>query len=124
MLIGDRVKYLRELKGLTQEELAAKVGMSPSAMGMIEQNRRNPRYEKLDILADVLETTTDYLLGRTELVDNILTREELEKLLGPGDYPDWIELKKYINKAKLKPQQVKNMLEEIMEAVKRQQKQI
>lgn len=120
-MLGDKVKYLRGMKDMQQAELAKAVGVSAATIGLIEQNRRKPSVEVLERLADALGTTTDYLLGRTELVDNILTREELEKILGPGDYPAWIELKEYIDKAKLKPQQVKAMLEDIMEAVKRQQ---
>ena len=105
-MIGKRIKYLREMKGLTQKELAKIIGISTSELGMIEQGRREPGREKLERLADVLDTTTDYLLGRTEFVDNIVTKADLERLLGPGDYPEWIEwieLKKYLDKQKLRP---------------------
>lgn len=36
---------LREARGLTQAELAEKLGISPSAMSMYEQGARNPRDE-------------------------------------------------------------------------------
>lgn len=122
MSMNEKIRALREAKKMTQREVAKAAGMSTSAYGMIEQGRREPGREKLERLADVLDTTTDYLLGRTEFVDNIVTKADLERLLGPGDYPEyieWIELKKYLDKQKLRPVHVKEMLESIIEKVGR-----
>ena len=120
MNMNEKIRTLREATNMTQKEFAKSIGMSPSAYGMIEQGRREPGREKLERIADKLNTTTDYLLGRTELVDNIITKADLERLLGPGNYPEWIEwieLKKYLDKQKLRPAHVKEMLEGIIEKI-------
>ena len=42
--IGNRIKQLREEKGLKQEELANKMSVSPSAIGMYETNKSHKYY--------------------------------------------------------------------------------
>lgn len=54
---------LRKQKGLTQEELAAALGVSTSAVGNWEAGLRRPRYETLRRLASVLGVTIDELLS-------------------------------------------------------------
>lgn len=44
-MLGNRIKALREELGLKQEELAGKMSVSPSAIGMYETNRREPSNE-------------------------------------------------------------------------------
>jgi transcriptional regulator with XRE-family HTH domain len=63
---GDRVKELRNEKGLTQEQLGDMVGLKQSSIGMIEINRREVSNKILVRLADIFGVTTDYLLGRTD----------------------------------------------------------
>lgn len=65
-MVGSRLKDLRLRKGLTQEEVAKTLGVTPEAIGMYENGRREPRGDLLSKLAFLLETTTDYLLGRTD----------------------------------------------------------
>lgn len=62
-IFGKRLKELRTEKGYTQRTLAEKLGISPSAVGMYEQGRREPDNEMLSKLCCILETTTDNLLG-------------------------------------------------------------
>ena len=62
-IFGVRLKALRMEKGYTQRTLAEKLGISPSAVGMYEQGRREPDNEILSKLCYILETTTDNLLG-------------------------------------------------------------
>lgn len=64
--LGARIKKLRIEKGMTQDFIASKLGMGRSNMGHIENGRTIPTSEALDKIADILSTTTDYLLGRTE----------------------------------------------------------
>jgi transcriptional regulator with XRE-family HTH domain len=60
----DRLRTAREYRGLTQGELALKAGMQPSAISHFETGTRKPSFDNLRILADSLDVTTDYLLGR------------------------------------------------------------
>ena len=62
-MLKDRMKRLRAERGLTQAQLAKRLGVSPSAVGMYEQGRREPDAQTLTRLADVLQCSTDELLG-------------------------------------------------------------
>ncbi len=68
MLFGDRLKGLREEKGITQKELGKVISISDRVIGYYESNDRFPRDEKiLKILADYFNVSIDYLVGRTNL---------------------------------------------------------
>ena len=71
MNIGDRVKQLRMQKGLTQEELAQKLGYkSKSSVAHIENGRDIPR-SMIVTLSEILSTTPQYLMGWEDEPDNI-----------------------------------------------------
>lgn len=62
--LGERVRELRLKKGLTLESLAERAGSSKSYMWEIENKEvARPSAEKLHMIAQALETTTDYLLA-------------------------------------------------------------
>lgn len=66
----NRLRTAREYRGLNQAELAKNAGMQPSAISHFETGSRKPSFDNLRILADSLDVTTDYLLGRvTEFKD-------------------------------------------------------
>ena len=67
MQFGDRLKELREEKELKQAELASLFNISPSTIGMYEQNRRTPDFALLNSIADYFGVSIDYLLGRTDI---------------------------------------------------------
>lgn len=60
----DRLRCAREYRGLTQGELADRAGLQPSAISHFETGARKPSFDNLRLLADTLDVTTDYLLGR------------------------------------------------------------
>ncbi|MFB5761152.1 LexA family protein [Paenibacillus medicaginis] len=64
--IGERIKYHRKQIGLTQQQLAEPLGLLPANISSYERNKSVPPSDKLAILADVLNTTTDYLTCRTD----------------------------------------------------------
>lgn len=61
-VLAYRVKLLRESNNYTQVQLAKKVGVSQGCISLIECKGLVPSYPILYTLADVLHTTTDYLL--------------------------------------------------------------
>lgn len=61
-MIGPRIAALRRERGMSQAELASRIRVSPSALGMYEQGRREPSAEVLVALARSLDVTTDFLL--------------------------------------------------------------
>lgn len=58
-------KQLRIASGYTQQEIAEKLGISRSTIGMYETGAREPDFETLEAIADFFNVDTDYLLGRT-----------------------------------------------------------
>lgn len=66
MTCGEKIAALREKRGLTQEELATKIGISRASLSHYEKNRRDPDYTILTKLADFFKVSIDYLLGRTD----------------------------------------------------------
>lgn len=61
-VLGPRIAALRKEKGLSQAELAQQLKISPSAVGMYEQGRREPSAQLLVAMAQVFDISTDYLL--------------------------------------------------------------
>ena len=61
-MFGPRIAALRREAGLSQAELAHRLQISPSAIGMYEQGRREPSMETVVALARVFGVSTDYLL--------------------------------------------------------------
>ena len=61
-MLGARIAALRRAAGWNQAELAEKLRISPSAVGMYEQGRREPSAQMLLELARVFEVSVDYLL--------------------------------------------------------------
>ena len=67
MTIGNRIKMLREERGISQYELATMIGYSSrSSINKIELNQRGVPIEKLNSLAEALGTTPNTLLGWKE----------------------------------------------------------
>ena len=63
---GARIKIMRKSLGLTQAQLAKKVGITTKAMGSYEQGIREPSLKNLIGLSKVLNVTTDWLLGKSQ----------------------------------------------------------
>ena len=61
-MLGARIAALRRQAGMNQGELAKKLGISPSTVGMYEQGRREPSAEMLVRLAEAFSVSTDFLL--------------------------------------------------------------
>ena len=59
-----QLRKLREAAGLTQRELGNRIGVSGQAVAQWETGVKRPSVENLTKLADVLETSTDAILGR------------------------------------------------------------
>lgn len=71
-MLSNRLRSARKSKGLTQEELAKRVKTTKGTISNYENGHSTPSNEMLKDLADALDTTTDYLLGRTNKTDSDL----------------------------------------------------
>lgn len=83
-MIGKRLKDLRIEKGMSQQELGQAVGITKVSVCGYENGTRIPNLEKLVKLAEALETSTDYLLGR----EVPITNDENRVYIGAISYED------------------------------------
>ncbi|HWK02705.1 MAG TPA: LexA family transcriptional regulator [Puia sp.] len=84
---GQNLKYLRKLRGWTQEEFAVKLGIKRSLLGAYEEERAEPRIEVLEIVGDMFKLTLDELL-RKELSDSkgsYLSKRRAQKLVSASN---------------------------------------
>jgi transcriptional regulator with XRE-family HTH domain len=71
MTKGERIKYRREQLGMTQDELAQKIGFkSRSSIQKIENGVQDLVQSKIKALADALYTTPSYIMGWTDEDDS------------------------------------------------------
>lgn len=63
-MFSKNLARLRKEKGLSQYELAARLGFSRGKLANYEQGTRQPDFDTLKLIADYFEVSTDYLLGR------------------------------------------------------------
>ena len=66
MTLADRIQQLRKQRGISQEELADRVGVSRQAVSKWESGQSLPDLDKIILLSDYFEVTTDYLLKGVE----------------------------------------------------------
>ncbi len=79
MNMADRIQYLRKAKGFSQEELADKAGVSRQAVSKWETGQSTPDIEKIIIMSELFEVTTDYILKGIEPV-NMTNRKTIYSL--------------------------------------------
>ena len=84
MIFIERLKQLREAKNLTQLRLAMELNVSQETISGYEIGKAVPPAEMLIKLADTLDTSVDYILGRTDIKSMLraseLTEQETEIL--------------------------------------------
>jgi len=66
MNIGARILPLMKKKGMAQRELANMIGVTETSISRYISGQRVPKANIVVYMADALNTTTDYILGRTE----------------------------------------------------------
>ena len=64
---ASRVRELRQLKNLTQKQMAAEIGVSEILWRKYEAGDRTPTFEGLIALADYFDVSLDYLVGRSDI---------------------------------------------------------
>ncbi len=65
-ILAERLKSIREQRGLLQKKVAADLNMGNTTLSNYEKNVSTPPPELLVALADYYNTSADYLLGRTD----------------------------------------------------------
>ncbi len=92
-MLSQRLKELRIEREKTQQDIADILGITRPAYTAYESGNRQPDYETLNKLAEFYNSTTDYLLGRSNN-----RRPELLVKETPGDY----EIEKFLRESNVK----------------------
>jgi transcriptional regulator with XRE-family HTH domain len=66
MSVNEKIKVIREAKGFTQEQVAEKLGISPTAYGNIERGDNDPKLSKLEKIAEILGIRLPELVDSSE----------------------------------------------------------
>src|SRR5690606_1927981 len=89
-LANQNLKYLRKLRGWTQEEFANKLRIKRSLLGAYEEERAEPRIDVLEAVCDIFKLTLDEIL-RKDLSDNksnyMARRRAMKLAAGRPDIP-------------------------------------
>jgi transcriptional regulator with XRE-family HTH domain len=80
---GQNLKYLRKLRGWTQEEFAAKLGIKRSLIGAYEEERADPRLDVLETLSEMFKVSLDELLLKDLSITsgNYLAKRRQQKMM-------------------------------------------
>lgn len=77
--IADRLRKMRLQKDMNQKSVALYIPISEDSVSAYERGIRQPSLDTLSKIADLYQTSTDYLLGRTDIeVPYPKTLQEME----------------------------------------------
>jgi hypothetical protein len=80
MTIGEHIMLLRKQKGLSQAELGKAIGTSGDVIGRYERDVISPSIDVIIKVADALEVSIDFLVGKTKMVLDKQTVKRLEDI--------------------------------------------
>ncbi len=82
-IAGQNLKYLRKLRGWTQEEFANKLRIKRSLIGAYEEERADPRLDVLEIIAEMFKLSLDELLLKdlSNTSGNYLAKRRQQKMM-------------------------------------------
>lgn len=87
----NRIKQLRKEKGLSQAQLAKEVGISNQIISFYENNKREPKIETWQALADFFNVSVPYLQGIEDKRNNGYSKEYIYKCLDDAYKENWID---------------------------------
>ena len=92
---GKNLKYLRKLRGWTQEEFATKLGIKRSLVGAYEEERAEPRIDILETISDLFKVTLDDLLRKdlSEVKGNYLAKRRQLKMMSESNVIHFVPVK-------------------------------
>ena len=98
-IFSIRLRAMRERRNLKQSELAELAGLQAAAVSHFETGRRAPSFDNLRRLADTLNVTTDYLIGRID--DPVSSGPNIDKLFRSADEMSEADLETLVNVAEM-----------------------
>ncbi|EAE7099222.1 helix-turn-helix transcriptional regulator [Listeria welshimeri] len=85
-MISERLKHARKIRKLTQDDLAKLVNTSKATISNYENKYSSPSADMIVLLADALNVTTDYLLGKSD----VMYSEQINKLVEDKELNSWL----------------------------------
>lgn len=79
MTTGERIRFFRKKQGLTQDDLAHKMGIKRGTLAQYESNRRNPKLETLEKISGALGVEIGRLCGFSSLDEALKIADSDEK---------------------------------------------
>lgn len=101
MSFAERLSEIRKKRGLSQEEVAKKLGTQGPAIGRYERGIAKPTIEVASNLANILGVSLDYLVGNTDS-DTMKRIQEVNKLPEDDKKMVFSFLDAFIDKSKIK----------------------
>lgn len=94
-IANQNLKYLRKLRGWTQEEFANKIGIKRSLVGAYEEERAEPNYEVLETVSDLFKVTIDDLLRKdlSETKGSYLAKRRQLKMISETNVIHFVPVK-------------------------------
>ncbi|MFT8872507.1 MAG: helix-turn-helix transcriptional regulator [Sporolactobacillus sp.] len=115
--LGSRIRFLREERNLSQIEMAKRLLISNVQLNRYESGARKPDPDMLLVIADFFRVSTDYLLGRTDRVQEDTTtydgKADCSLLSGLKQHPAFTA----IVRQGLKDERKRNLLIRIWQAI-------
>jgi transcriptional regulator with XRE-family HTH domain len=90
-ILGKRIRYLREKNNLSQKAFAEKIGITNAVLSRYELGERKPDPEMLKNIADCLDVSTDFLLGRTDKPTSETNEREFLEFLNDPNLGLWFK---------------------------------
>ncbi len=91
MDLGTKIRKLRELKGLSQENIATELGMSITGYGKIERNEVNVNVDRLEQISRILGVQVENIIGFDDKVAFNNYNNKIHQQIGSYSMP--IEMK-------------------------------
>ena len=105
-LLGERICFLLDLRGMSKRELCEVLHIQPSTFSGYLSGKRQPSYETLMQIAEYFDTTCDYLLGYTPEInaahsiseEDVTAIVDLYRIMTPDRRTLWLETGKVMCK--------------------------
>jgi len=110
-VLGKRLRELRKQRNLTMKEFGNRFNLAESTISGYENETRKPDMDILKRFADFFEISVDYLLGRTDTLDDL--DDEVLKLL--NDPENGIFFKDYLSAPEEKKKQLRDFMKFLLE---------
>lgn len=117
MSFGNNLKKIRQENEMTQEELAKKINTSRSNIANYENDKNMPSIEILNKLSEILNCSTDYLLGKSDIRNPEKKDNDLLDLTSMG-----FSAENYTQPTPSQKEQIKGLIEVVLKDNKKEKK--